>query len=111
MGDNNEVPIAQEAHENILNRFECLDPEEALRFGRSFPLSKGIQGAYVDDLLIAGKVPLARALCLPDHDASCPLCAGDAGVMPDVQRFRTALAAYEAAGAETSADNESRRSE
>ena len=66
--------------------------------------SKDIQGAYVDDLLIAGKVPIARALCLPGHDASCPLCACDAGVMPDVQRFRMALAAYGAAGAETSAD-------
>jgi hypothetical protein len=63
MGDKNGVPIAQEAHENILKRFDCLDPEETLRFGQSFPLSKVIQGAYVDDLLIAGKVPIARAPC------------------------------------------------
>ena len=100
----NGVPIAQEAHENILKRFDCLDHEETLRFGQSFPLSKVIQGAYVDDLLIAGKVPIARAPCLPGHDASCPLCSSDAGVMPDVQRFRTALPAYEAAGAETSTE-------
>ena len=45
MVDKNGVPIAQEAHVTILKRFGCLDPEETLRFGQSFPLSRVIQRA------------------------------------------------------------------
>ena len=57
MGDKNGVPFAQECHEEILRRNGFLQKEQTLRHGASFPLSRVIQGAYVDDLIIAGLVP------------------------------------------------------
>ena len=84
--------------------FWLLGPRGTSPFWQELSAQQSHLGAYVDDLLIAGKVSRARARCLPNHDASCPLCLQDAGVVPDAQRFRGALASYEAAGAETSTE-------
>ena len=67
MGDKNEVPFAQECHEEMLRRNACLQKEETLRYGASLPLGRVIQGAFVDDLIVAGVVARDRAACTPWH--------------------------------------------
>ena len=104
MGDKNGVPIAQECHEEILRRGGVLQPEQTLRYGQSFPLSKVVQGAYVDDLMIAGIVPRERSHCKPGHAVACEHCRADGGHMPDVATFGRAIAAYDAVGAQKAAE-------
>ena len=104
MGDKNGVPIAQECHEEILRRGGVLQPEQTLRYGQSFPLSKVVQGAYVDDLMVAGIVPRERSHCKPGHAEGCVHCRSDAGHMPDIDTFERAIAAYDAVGAQKAAE-------
>ena len=83
-----------------MRRNGCLQKEQTLRYGVSFPSSRVIQGAYVDDLIIAGLVPQGRAACLPVHSSECLHCRDDGGNLPDVVTLQRALDSYKLAGAE-----------
>ena len=100
MGDKNGVPFAQECHEDFLRRGGVLQRDQTLRYGESFPLGRVVQGAYVDNLLVAGIIPKERAFCTPGHAAEFPHCRSDGGHMEDSETFARAIAAYDAAGAE-----------
>ena len=74
--------------------------KQTLRHGASFPLSRVIQGAYVDALIIAGLVPQERAACTPGHSSECSHCRDDGGILPDVVTLQRALDSYTSVGAE-----------
>ena len=73
MGDLNAVDVAQLTHEGILRDFAGFDLDTALRFGRPLPRSPLAYGIYVDDLVVALRLPLARIDDVHDDDADVEL--------------------------------------
>ena len=62
MGDHWAPTVAQESHENLLQHFDALRPEEHLRFGQLFPRAPlgHVSGICVDDKVNIQLVPSKR---------------------------------------------------
>ena len=57
MGDHNAVDVAQQVHESILEKGGCLLPTGKLTYGFALPAGDVLEGAYIDDRLVVGRVP------------------------------------------------------
>ena len=56
MGDLNACDIAQAVHEHVLRVHGLLFPETTMIYGEPIPQGDVLEGAYLDDLLIVGKL-------------------------------------------------------
>ena len=56
MGDHNAVDVAQKLHETILKNHNCMLESDVLRYGSPIPPSDVLEGAYIDDHLVVGRV-------------------------------------------------------
>ena len=56
MGDHNAVDIAQACHERVLEKHGCLKASDKLVYGENLPDSDVLEGVYVDDHLVIGRI-------------------------------------------------------
>ena len=89
MGDLNSVDIAQATHLDILTSRGCMGADHSLVCGHPVPRSDVLEGVYVDDHLVLGRVR--------KHLVDC-----DTG--PDMKVLRACREAYKAAIAPTSSE-------
>jgi len=89
MGDLNSVDIAQATHLGILRGCGCMAPEHSLVYGQPVPESDVLEGVYVDDHLILGRVPKH----LVDSDTG-----------PDMKLLEASRVGYDVANAPVSSE-------
>lgn len=96
MGDSNACDIAQAVHEYVLEQHGLLSPQSKMVYGRHLPDGPTLEGAYLDDLLVIGRVKAGRDVEVDGSFEPPEPRPSD----PDMRQVRAAELAYEHAGLE-----------